>query len=109
LLLLLMRLTQGAALGGEIPGAEVFVAEHTRGRRVGLAISLLTSGLIGGPLLGSLTAIGLDLAFAPEQIARGAWRIPFLLDGSLGFGAVLLRRFLAETAIFEEMRQRAAL
>ena len=109
LLLLLMRLTQGAALGGEIPGAWIFVAEHARGRRPGLAISLLTSALIAGLFLGSLTTIGLDLAFAPEQIARGAWRIPFLLGGSLGFGAVLLRRSLAETAIFEEMRQRAAL
>src|SRR5580704_12463387 len=45
LLLLLMRIVQGAALGGEIPGAWVFVAEHAANRKSGLAIGLLTSGL----------------------------------------------------------------
>jgi MFS family permease len=97
LLLLLMRIVQGAALSGEIPGAWVFVAEHAANRKSGLAIGLLTSGLATGLLLGSLTAIGLDLTFGSELIVRGAWRIPFVLGGIFGFIAVLLRRWLAET------------
>src|SRR5437660_9121291 len=45
LLLLAMRLLQGVAIGGEAPGAWVFVAEHAPRGRVGFAIGLLTSGL----------------------------------------------------------------
>ena len=106
LLLLLMRIVQGAALGGEIPGAWVFVAEHAANRKSGLAIGLLTSGLLSGLLLGSLTAIGLDLTFGSELILRGAWRIPFVLGGIFGFIAVLLRRWLAETTVFQECESR---
>ena len=109
LLLLLMRIVQGAALGGEIPGAWVFVAEHAANRKSGLAIGLLTSGLVTGLLLGSLTAIGLDLTFGSELILRGAWRIPFVLGGIFGFIAVLLRRWLAETTVFQEMRKQGLL
>ena len=109
LLLLLMRIVQGAALGGEIPGAWVFVAEHAANRKSGLAIGLLTSGLCTGLLLGSLTAIGLDLTFGSELILRGAWRIPFVLGGIFGFIAVLLRRWLAETSVFQEMQKEGLL
>jgi MFS family permease len=109
LLLLSMRVVQGAALGGEIPGAWVFVAEHAGNRKPGLAIGLLTSGLATGLLLGSLTAIGLDMTFGSELIARGAWRIPFLLGGILGLVAVVLRRWLGETAVFQKMREKGSL
>src|SRR5260370_13217350 len=98
-------MVQGAALGGEIRGAWVCVAEHAANRKSGLAIGLLTSGLCTGRLLGSLTAIGLDLIFGGELILRGAWRIPFVLGGIFGFIAVLLRRWLAETTVFQEMQK----
>src|SRR5690606_14109508 len=55
-LLLLMRILQGAAVGGEVPGAWVFVAEHVPENRVGLACGVLTCGLTVGILLGSLMA-----------------------------------------------------
>ena len=45
LLLLLMRLLQGAAIGGEVPGAWVFVAEHVPCERIGFACGTLTAGL----------------------------------------------------------------
>lgn len=57
LLLLLMRIMQGAAIGGEMPGAWVFIAEHMPKQRYGLAIGTLTSGITGGILLGSIIAI----------------------------------------------------
>ena len=109
LLLLVMRIMQGIAIGGEAPGGWVFVAEHARRGRVGLAVGLLTSGLTFGILLGSLVATGLNLAFTPAQIAGGYWRLPFVLGGIFGFIAMLLRRWLAETPVFEEMRMRATL
>ena len=107
LLLLLMRIMQGVAIGGEAPGAWVFVAEHARRGRVGFAIGLLTSGLSFGILLGSLMATCLNQVFSQTQITAGAWRIPFLIGGMFGFIAMWLRRWLRETPVFEEMRKRA--
>ena len=109
LLLLLMRIMQGVAIGGEAPGAWVFVAEHARRGRIGFAVGLLTSGLSFGILLGSLMATCLNLSFSQAQIAAGAWRIPFWIGGMLGFIAMWLRRWLKETPVFEEMRNRARL
>ena len=109
LLLLLMRLLQGVAIGGEAPGGWVFVAEHAPRSKVGLAIGLLTSGLTSGILLGSLVATGLNLALSQAQIAAGFWRLPFLLGGLFGIGAMQLRRWLSETPVFEEIRMRAAI
>jgi MFS family permease len=108
LLLLVMRVMQGIAIGGEAPGGWVFVAEHAPPGRVGLAIGLLTSGLTLGILLGSLMAVGLNLAFSQAQIAGGLWRLPFLVGGLFGICAMLLRRWLAETPVFEEIKMRAA-
>ncbi|NPD65958.1 MFS transporter [Lichenicola cladoniae] len=107
LLLLAMRVMQGAAIGGEAPGGWVFVAEHAAPGRVGLAVGLLTGGLTGGILLGSLMATSIDLALTPAQIAGGWWRLPFLVGGVFGFAAMVLRRWLEETPVFLEMRGRA--
>src|SRR5580704_19562955 len=80
LLLLSMRVLQGVAIGGEAPGAWVFVAEHARRGRSGFAIGLLTCGLTAGILLGSIVATGLSLAYTPVQIVNGGvWRVPFVL------------------------------
>src|ERR1700730_9212306 len=108
LLLLMMRVLQGVAIGGEAPGGWVFVAEHAQ-QRAGLAIGLLTGGLSLGILLGSLVAVGLNATFSQAEIASGLWRLPFVLGGVFGFIAMFLRRWLNETPVFEEMRQRAAL
>jgi MFS family permease len=109
LLLLALRLVQGVAIGGEAPGGWVFVAEHARAGRSGLAIGLLTSGLTGGILIGSLVAAAVNVAFSRSQIADGLWRLPFLIGGVFGFTAMFLRRWLEETPVFQEMQSRAAL
>jgi len=107
--LLLMRLLQGAAVGGEVPGAWTFVAEHVPERRIGFACGTLTSGLTAGILLGSLIAGAVNDAYSAAEVQAWAWRIPFLIGGVFGFLAVFLRRLLAETPIFEELRRRRAL
>ena len=107
ILLLVFRIMQGAAIGGEAPGAWVFVAEHVPPGRVGLACGMLTGGLTLGILLGSLMALVINRSFAPEVVADWAWRIPFLVGGAFGFLAMYLRRFLEETPVFEAIRARA--
>lgn len=109
LALLVLRMMQGAAVGGEVPGAWVFVSEHVPEHRVGFACGTLTSGLTLGILMGSLVATAVNKIYSPEQVQAFAWRLPFLAGGVFGFFAVFLRRWLAETPVFEEMRQRKAL
>ena len=60
LLLLVLRVLQGAAIGGEVPGAWVFVSEHVPTKHVGFACGTLTAGLTGGILLGSLVAMTIN-------------------------------------------------
>lgn len=109
LLLLAMRILQGAAIGGEMPGAWVFITEHTPKQRYGLGVGTLTSGITGGIFLGSIVAIIIQQSFSEADVKDYAWRIPFLLGGIFGFISVYLRRFLEETPIFKEMAARQAL
>ena len=67
-LLLVLRVLQGAAVGGEVPGAWVFVSEHVPQRHIGYACGTLTAGLTAGILLGSLVASGVNRHFAPAEI-----------------------------------------
>ncbi|MFV3130982.1 MFS transporter [Niveispirillum sp. KHB5.9] len=107
--LLGLRVIQGAAIGGEVPGAWVFVAEHVPPNRIGLACGTVTCGLTVGILLGSLAATGLNTLFTQDVILDHAWRLPFLLGGVFGFISVYLRRWLAETPVFKAMQERKTL
>ena len=109
LLLLLMRILQGAAIGGEVPGAWVFVAEHVPERRIGIACGTLTAGLTIGILLGSVVATMVNTTLSQQAIHDIGWRLPFLLGGAFGLIAMYLRRWLQETPIFLDMQQRKVL
>ncbi|MGF6327904.1 MFS family permease [Pseudomonas sp. BS3782 TE3695] len=109
ILLLLMRVIQGAAIGGEVPGAWVFVSEHVPQRHIGYACGTLTSGLTAGILLGSLVATAINSIYTPVEVSDYAWRIPFLLGGVFGLFSVYLRRWLHETPVFAELQLRKAL
>ncbi|WP_339011793.1 MFS transporter [Aeromonas popoffii] len=109
LALLGLRILQGAAIGGEVPGAWVFVAEHVPARRVGLACGTLTAGLTAGILLGSLIATAVNKSLTPAEVSDWGWRVPFLLGGIFGIVAMYLRRWLHETPVFAEMQANKAL
>lgn len=109
LLLLLFRLMQGAAIGGEVPGAWVFVTEHVPKRHVGFACGVLTAGLTSGILLGSLVAMGVHKTCTPEEVLAEGWRVPFIIGGIFGFVSFWLRLWLKETPVFKEMEARQAL
>nr|WP_063615447.1 MFS transporter [Bradyrhizobium sp. Tv2a-2] len=107
--LILLRIVQGAAVGGEVPGAWVFVSEHAPANRIGFACGTLTAGLTAGILLGSTVATTLNSYFTPAEISTWAWRLPFVLGGIVGLCSVYLRQLLEETPIFKEMQARKAL
>ncbi|MFJ4348621.1 MFS transporter [Pseudomonas sp. NPDC089401] len=108
LILLGLRILQGAAVGGEVPSAWTFVAEHAPPGRRGYALGFLQAGLTFGYLLGALTATLLAQLFTPQEILDYAWRYPFLLGGVFGVIGVWLRRWLSETPVFLALRQRQA-
>ena len=109
LLLLLLRVMQGAAIGGEAPGAWVFVSEHVSPRHRSFACGALSAGLLGGILVGALVAAGIGAALTEAQLLDWGWRLPFLVGGVFGFGALYVRRRLHETPVFTEMRERREL
>jgi MFS family permease len=109
LLLLLLRLLQGLAIGGEMPGAWVFVAEHAPPKKIGFAVASLSAGINVGTLMGSLMASAMAHFFTPAELLDDAWRIPFLIGGVFGFISVWLRRWLDETPVFAQIRERRAL
>jgi len=109
LLLLAMRVLQGAAIGGEVPGAWVFVSEHVHPRHVSFACGTLTAGLTGGILLGSLVASAVNKTYTPAEMLTEGWRIPFIIGGVFGFVSVWLRQWLHETPVFRELQAAQAL
>jgi len=109
LLMLLLRMLQGAAIGGEVPGAWVFVAEHVPEKRTGFACGTLTAGLTAGILLGSLVATLLNSTLSAAAMRDYGWRLPFFLGGGFGLVAMYLRRWLHETPVFQQMQQRRTL
>ncbi|ALP39774.1 MFS transporter [Aeromonas schubertii] len=109
ILLLALRILQGAAIGGEVPGAWVFVAEHVPARRIGFACGVLTGGLTAGILLGSLVATAINKGMSPADVSQWGWRLAFVLGGVFGIVAMYLRRWLHETPVFAEMQANKAL
>ncbi|ENY72854.1 major facilitator transporter [Aeromonas diversa CDC 2478-85] len=109
ILLLALRILQGAAIGGEVPGAWVFVAEHVPAKRVGFACGVLTGGLTAGILLGSLVATAINKGMSPADVSQWGWRLAFVLGGVFGIVAMYLRRWLHETPVFAEMQANKAL
>ncbi|MBF6332860.1 MFS transporter [Nocardia transvalensis] len=108
LLLVVLRLAQGLALGGEWGGAVLLVAEHGSERHRGFWSSWPQTG---GPL-GNLLATGvlalLGRGVTNAQFLDWGWRIPFLLSIVLVLGGLWLRHSVAESPIFLEAQQRAA-
>jgi MFS family permease len=103
-LLLILRILQGAAVGGEVPGAWVFVSEHVPRSKIGSACGTLTAGLATGILIGSLVAAAVNKSYSAHDIAAYAWRLPFLLGGVFGIVSTYLRRWLRETPVFADMQ-----
>ncbi|WP_120429447.1 MFS transporter [Acinetobacter baylyi] len=109
LLLLMMRIIQGIAIGGEIPAAWTFVSEHVPESRIGIANGLLTAGLSLGILLGALMSLLISVQFTEPDIHAWAWRIAFVAGGIFGLFALHLRSYLKETPVFKAMQARKQL
>jgi MFS family permease len=106
ILLLVCRMMQGAAIGGEAPGAWVFVAEHVNPRHVGFACASLTAGLTGGIFIGAIITTFINSYFTQVEILSGVWRYPFIIGGVFGLIAFFLRQQLQETPVFKSIHKK---
>jgi MFS family permease len=104
IILVLLRLAQGLALGGEYGGAAIYVAEHSSDAERGKNTSWIqTTATIG--LLLALAVIFLFRTSMPaEDFASYGWRIPFLLSAILVILALYIRLRLRETPLFERLK-----
>lgn len=109
ILLVLCRVLQGLALGGEYGGAAIYVAEHAPAHRRGFYTSFIQSGVIGGFLL-SLTVVLVSNAFVDkEAFAAWGWRIPFLFSLLLLAISLWVRLKLKESPVFKAMKEKGEL
>lgn len=101
-ILLLARLLQGLAHGGELPSAQTYLAEHAPREKRGLWASSIyvtgTLGLLAGLGLGLL----LEAMLTDDQMNAWGWRVPFALGAVLGLFALWLRSSMEESEVFEE-------
>ncbi len=104
IILVLMRLIQGLALGGEYGGAATYVAEHApRGKR-GFYTSFIQITATVGLLLSLLVILGVRTAVGEEAFAEWGWRIPFLLSILMLAVSLWIRLKLAESPSFKKMK-----
>jgi len=104
ILLVLLRLLQGLALGGEYGGAATYVAEHSRPGRRGYSTAWIQTTATLGLFL-SLLIIGLcRWKLGPEDFKNWGWRIPFLLSVVLLIFSIYIRLKLQESPIFKRMK-----
>ena len=109
LFLILVRICQGIAIGGELPGAWVFIHEHAPAGHKNAFVGCLTGCVTGGILLGSFVALLMNFIYTPAELSDWAWRVPFVIGGVFGLISIYLRRFLQETPVFKKMRESKAL
>ncbi|MFC4951138.1 MFS transporter [Pseudonocardia sp. GCM10023141] len=100
--LVVARLAQGLAHGGEIAASYTYIAEVAPRARRGLWSTSLYVSVTAGIVLASLIGAGASSVFGAEALQSWAWRIPFLLGGLLGVVGLYLRRTLPETEAFTE-------
>jgi Sugar (and other) transporter len=103
ILLVLLRLLQGLALGGEYGGAATYVAEHAPPGKRGLYTSWIQTTATGGLLL-SLLVILICRSVLGAEFDTWGWRIPFLLSLLLLGVSVYIRLQLSESPVFVEMK-----
>ena len=103
-LLILMRLLQGLALGGEYGGAATYVAEHAPHGKRGAYTSWIQTTATLGLFLSLLVILGCRTALGAEQFEAWGWRIPFLVSLILLGVSVWIRLKLNESPLFQRMK-----
>ncbi|MHA6769098.1 MFS transporter [Sphingobium ummariense] len=105
IILLVMRLAQGLALGGEYGGAATYVAEHAPEGKRGLYTSWIQTTATFGLFAALLVVIGFRFALGEDAFAAWGWRLPFLISILLLGVSMWIRLQLNESPVFQKMKE----
>jgi MFS family permease len=103
-LLILLRILQGIALGGEYGGAAIYVAEHAANDRRGAATGWIQSSASFGLLAALLVILATRTAVGEEAFTAWGWRIPFLMSAILLAISIYMRVKLSESPEFARLK-----
>ena len=104
-ILIILRMLQGLALGGEYGGAAVYVAEHAPVGRRGFYTSWIQTTATLGLLLSLVIILSLRLYLGEKDFADYGWRIPFLVSVFLLAISVWIRLQMQESPAFQKMKE----
>ena len=103
-LVLMLRIMQGLALGGEYGGAAVYVAEHSPPGKAGFYTSFIQAGVVGGFILSLAVVLATKFLVPVAWWDAGWWRFPFLFSILLLAVSLWMRLKLSESPVFAAMR-----
>ncbi|MGQ3890515.1 MFS transporter [Legionella sp. CNM-4043-24] len=95
-----LRLIQGLAVGGELPGSATFLIEHMPSDKRGFAGSLVLSTAFMGIFFGSFVASILSHFFNDDYLLSWGWRWAYLAGAALGAYGIYLRIHSVESSVF---------
>ena len=101
--LIILRLIQGLALGGEYGGAAIYVAEHAPSNKRGYYTSWIQTTATLGLFLALLLILGIRTSMGEDSFGSWGWRIPFLLSAILLAVSLWIRLKLNESPLFRRM------
>jgi len=104
-LLIVLRILQGIALGGEYGGAAIYVAEHAPNDKRGAATGWIQSSASFGLLAALLVIVATRTSLGEDAFGLWGWRIPFLVSAVLLAISVWMRAKLAESPHFAKLRE----
>ena len=104
IILMVLRMLQGLALGGEYGGAATYVAEHAPHGKRGAYTSWIQTTATLGLFLSLLVILGVRTTLGEEKFVDWGWRIPFLVSILLLAVSVWIRMTLHESPAFQKMK-----
>jgi MFS family permease len=108
-IVILLRILQGLALGGEYGGAAIYVAEHSAFEKRGYHTSYIQASVVGGFVLSLAVVLACKTAMSAETWAEWGWRVPFLLSLILLAISLWMRFKLSESPVFQAMKEEGEL
>jgi MFS family permease len=104
IILLLIRILQGLALGGEYGGAAVYVAEHVPDGRRGFYTSFIQITATLGLFVSLVVILVVQNALSKEDFSRWGWRVPFIISIFLVGISLYIRLRMKESPIFQHIK-----
>lgn len=104
-IVLLLRVVQGLALGGEYGGAAIYVAEHAGPEKRGFYTSFIQASVAGGFILSLAVVLTTQAIVGQEDWQVWGWRIPFIFSLALLAISLWMRLKLSESPVFKAMKE----